>query len=62
MGTGRVEAFSDGVIAIIITIMLIPFVTGYPGQNHTAPLAVVMYGGCALLAYFIPEHRPAAGE
>ena len=109
MGTGRVEAFSDGVIAIIITIMvlelkvphdtsasalldltpvflsylmsflivaimwvnhhhllhtalradaallwtnnlllfwmsLIPFVTGYMGENHTAPLAVAMYG------------------
>ena len=115
MGTGRVEAFSDGVIAIIITIMvlelkvphdtsasallqltpvflsylmsfllvaimwvnhhhllhtalradaallwtnnlllfwmsLIPFVTGYMGENHTAPLAVAMYGGLLALA------------
>ncbi|MDZ4864741.1 MAG: TMEM175 family protein [Gemmatimonadota bacterium] len=114
MGTGRVAAFSDGVIAIIITIMvlelkvphdtstsallhlaplflsylmsflivaimwvnhhhllhtalradasllwtnnlllfwmsLIPFVTGYMGENHTAPLAVAMYGGLLAL-------------
>lgn len=115
MGTNRVEAFSDGVIAIIITIMvlglrvpsevswaalikvapsllsyvlsfavvaimwvnhhyllhlakhadahllwsnnfllfwmsLIPFVTAYLGQNHTAPLAVALYGAVLALA------------
>ncbi len=115
MGTGRVEAFSDGVIAIIITIMvlelkvphdtsasallhltpvflsylmsfvlvaimwvnhhhllhtalradaallwtnnlllfwmsLIPFVTGYMGENPTAALPVAMYGGLLALA------------
>ena len=121
MGRGRLEAFSDGVIAIIITIMvlelkvphradlaslipllpvflsyvlsfvflgiywnnphhllqavrqvngrtlwanlhllfwlsLIPFVTGWMGENHFAALPVALYGGVMLfagLAYFI---------
>ncbi|MCC6446265.1 MAG: DUF1211 domain-containing protein [Armatimonadetes bacterium] len=121
MGKGRLEAFSDGVIAIIITIMvlelkapadpqlsglrplvpaflsyvlsfvyvgiywnnhhhmlhavrkvrgcvlwanlhllfwlsLIPFVTGWMGENHFAPVPVAVYGAVmvmAALAYFI---------
>jgi uncharacterized membrane protein len=121
MGKGRLEAFSDGVIAIIITIMvlelkvphetslealrplapiflsyvlsfiylgiywsnhhhllqavrqvngsvlwanlhllfwlsLIPFVTGWTGENHFAALPVALYGVvllCAAIAYFI---------
>jgi uncharacterized membrane protein len=121
MGKGRLEAFSDGVIAIIITIMvlemkvphgadwaalqplwpvflsyvlsfvfigiywnnhhhlfqvvhrvggsvlwanlhllfwlsLVPFVTGWMGESHFAPLPVALYGGVLLLsgcAYFI---------
>lgn len=121
MGKGRLEAFSDGVIAIIITIMVlelkiphgadwhalrplippflsyvlsfiyigiywnnhhhlfqavhkvngrilwanthllfwlsvIPFVTGWSGENHFAPLPVALYGVvllCAATAYFI---------
>lgn len=121
MGKGRLEAFSDGVLAIIITIMvlelkiphgtdlaalrplvpvflsyvlsfvyigiywnnhhhlfqvvrhvngsalwanlhllfwlsLIPFVTGWTGENHFAPLPVALYGIvllCAAIAYFI---------
>ncbi|MDM9585856.1 TMEM175 family protein [Nostoc sp. GT001] len=121
MGKGRLEAFSDGVIAIIITIMvleikvphgldlaalrplipvflsyvlsfiyigiywnnhhhllqavrqvngrilwanlhllfwlsLIPFVTGWMGENHFAPIPVALYGTVLLLnaiAYFI---------
>ena len=121
MGTGRLEAFSDGVIAIIITIMvlelkvphgadldvlrplipvfisyvlsfvfigiywnnhhhmlhaagkvngrilwanlhllfwlsLIPFVTGWMGENHFAALPVALYGAVLLmagLAYFV---------
>ncbi|PSB21138.1 hypothetical protein C7B65_04140 [Phormidesmis priestleyi ULC007] len=121
MGKGRLEAFSDGVIAIIITIMvlevkvphgsdlaalrplipillsyvlsfiyvgiywnnhhhllqavehvngrilwanlhllfwlsLIPFVTGWMGENHFATLPVALYGVvllCAAIAYFI---------
>ncbi len=28
MGKGRLEAFSDGVIAIIITIMVLDLITG----------------------------------
>ena len=121
MGTGRLEAFSDGVIAIIITIMvlelkvphgadlaalraaaagapsyvlsfvyvgiywnnhhhllhaptastaaimwanlhllfwlsLIPFVTGWVGENHFAPLPTALYGVVLLMAgvaYFV---------
>lgn len=121
MGKGRLEAFSDGVIAIIITIMvlelkvphgtdvasltplvpvfssyvmsfvhvgiywnnhhhllqgarhvtggvlwanllllfwlsLVPFVTGFMGENHFAPLAVALYGVVLLMAgisYFV---------
>ena len=121
MGKGRLEAFSDGVIAVIITIMvlemkvphgvdlaslepvlpvfvsyvlsfvyvgiywnnhhhlfhavdgvngrvlwanqhllfwlsLIPFVTGWMGENHFAPLPTAIYGGvllCAALAYYV---------
>lgn len=124
MGKGRLEAFSDGVIAIIITIMvlelkvphgadlaalqplvpvflsyvlsfvyvgiywnnhhhmlhastvvdgtvlwanlhlmfwlsLIPFATGWMGENHFAPLPVALYGATLFLAsvaYFILEH------
>ena len=115
MGKGRLEAFSDGVIAILITIMvlelkvpdgtnwealrpivpvfltyvlsfvflgiywnnhhhmlyaadringavlwanlhllfwlsLVPFVTGWMGQNHFAPLPTAVYGGVLLMA------------
>lgn len=121
MGKGRIEAFSDGVLAIIITIMvlelkipheagltalrplipvflsyvlsfvyigiywnnhhhllqavrqvngnvlwanlhllfwlsLIPFVTGWTGENHSAALPVAFYGGVLLfaaIAYYI---------
>lgn len=121
MGKGRIEAFSDGVLAIIITIMvlelkipheaeltalrplipvflsyvlsfvyigiywnnhhhllqavrqvngnvlwanlhllfwlsLIPFVTGWTGENHSASLPVAFYGGVLLfaaIAYYI---------
>ncbi|USX20730.1 TMEM175 family protein [Oxalobacteraceae bacterium OTU3REALA1] len=124
MGKGRLEAFSDGVIAIIITIMvlelkvphgadlaaleplvpvflsyvlsfvyvgiywnnhhhmlhastvvngnvlwanlhlmfwlsLIPFSTGWMGENHFAPLPVALYAATLFLAsvaYFILEH------
>nr|WP_315216142.1 TMEM175 family protein [uncultured Duganella sp.] len=124
MGKGRLEAFSDGVIAIIITIMvlelkvphgadlaaleplvpvflsyvlsfvyvgiywnnhhhmlhastvvngtvlwanlhlmfwlsLIPFATGWMGENHFAPLPVALYAATLFLssvAYFILEH------
>jgi uncharacterized membrane protein len=115
MGKNRLEAFSDGVLAIIITIMvlemkvphgadwatlqtlvpvffsyilsfiyvgiywnnhhhllhavkhvsggvlwanlhllfwlsLFPFVTGWMGENHFAPLPTALYGGCLLMA------------
>lgn len=124
MGKGRLEAFSDGVIAIIITIMvlelkvphgadlaaleplvpvflsyvlsfvyvgiywnnhhhmlhastvvngtvlwanlhlmfwlsLVPFATGWMGENHFAPLPVALYAATLFLssvAYFILEH------
>jgi len=128
VGTGRLEAFSDGVIAIIITIMvlelkvphgaeldalrplfpvfisyvlsfvfigiywnnhhhmlhaagkvngrilwanlhllfwlsLIPFVTGWMGENHFAALPVALYGAVLLmagLAYFVLARALAA--
>ncbi len=124
MGTNRLEAFSDGVIAIIITIMvlemkvphdasvdalfklwpiffsyalsflivaiywvnhhhlmhmaqhassrvlwtnnlllfwlsLMPFVTGYMGENHFTPLSVALYGALATLcsiSFFFLRH------
>ena len=63
----RLEAFSDGVLAIIITIMvlelkvphgedfatlrpLLPFVTGWMGENHFAALPSALYGGVLLMA------------
>jgi uncharacterized membrane protein len=40
MGKGRLEAFSDGVIAIIITIMVlelrVPHAEGTEGEGHAA--------------------------
>lgn len=125
MGTGRLAAFSDGVIAIIITVMvlemkvprgeelsalapvvpvffsyvlsflylgiywnnhhhmlhlnkkatgailwanlhllfwlsLIPFTTGWMGENHFAPAPTALYGGVLLLAaiaYFLLQQR-----
>ncbi|RYY01801.1 MAG: DUF1211 domain-containing protein [Gammaproteobacteria bacterium] len=124
MGKNRLEAFSDGVLAIIITIMvlemkvphgtdwqtlsgllpvffsyvlsfiyvgiywnnhhhlfhavkhvsggvlwanlhllfwlsLFPFVTGWMGENHFAPLPTALYGGCLMMAgaaYWILVH------
>ncbi|CAN5341483.1 hypothetical protein BH20GEM2_BH20GEM2_21030 [soil metagenome] len=125
IGTGRLEAFSDGVIAIIITIMvlemkvpegitltalrpllpvflsyvlsfvylgiywnnhhhflhvtqrvsggvlwanlhllfwlsLIPFVTGWMGENSFAEIPTAVYGGVLLMAAIVPD--PAAGD
>ena len=51
MSKGRMEAFSDGVIAI-----LIPFVTAWMGENQFATWPVALYGLILLLAavaYFI---------
>jgi len=130
MGRGRLEAFSDGVIAILITIMvlelkvphgadlqalrplvpvflsyllsfvfigiywnnhhhmlhtvhrvtggilwanlhllfwlsLVPFVTGWMGENHFAPLPAAMYGVVLLmcaLAYFILQQAIIASQ
>ena len=130
MGTGRLEAFSDGVIAIIITIMvlemrvphgtdigalrpllpvllsyllsfvylgiywnnhhhmlhvthriggtvlwanlhllfwlsLVPFVTGWMGENHFAPLPTALYGVVLLMAaiaYYVLQRAILTGE
>src|SRR5689334_8238405 len=62
MSKGRLEAFSDGVIAVIITIMvlemkvphgaepaaLVPFATGWMDENHYAPITVAAYGAVLL--------------
>lgn len=72
MGKNRLEAFSDGVLAIIITIMvlelkvphgvdlanlhllfwlsLIPFATGWLGENHFAAGPSALYGFVLLMA------------
>ena len=73
MGKGRLEAFSDGVIAVLITIMvhttdringailwanlhllfwlsLVPFTTGWMGENHFAPLPTAVYGGVLMMS------------
>lgn len=63
MGKGRLEAFSDGVIAIILTIMvlsLIPFVTGWMGENHFAAAPTSVYGVVLLMAacaYYILQRQ-----
>jgi TMEM175 potassium channel family protein len=112
MSKSRLEAFSDGVIAILITIMvlelkvphgtdwaaleetipvfltyvlsfvmlgiywnnhhhmlfwlsLIPYVTGWMGENHYAPLPTAMYGVVLLLAgaaYFVLEKAIIAAQ
>lgn len=130
MGTGRLEAFTDGVLAIIITIMvlelktphgtdigslrpllpvllsyllsfvylgiywnnhhhmlhvtrrisgavlwanlhllfwlsLVPFVTGWMGENHFAPVPTALYGVVLLMAaiaYFLLQTAILAGE
>ena len=130
MGTGRLEAFSDGVLAIIITIMvlelrtphgtelsmlrpllpvflsyvlsfvylgiywnnhhhmlhvtrrvsggvlwanlhllfwlsLVPFVTGWMGENHFAPVPTALYGVVLLMAaiaYYVLQRCILAGE
>ncbi len=130
MGTGRLEAFSDGVLAIIITIMvlemkvphgtdlaelrpllpvfssyvlsfiylgiywnnhhhmlhvtervsggvlwanlhllfwlsLVPFVTGWMGENNFAPLPTALYGGVLLMAaiaYWILQRMILVGQ
>ena len=56
MSKGRLEAFSDGVLAIIIWLSLTPFVTAWMGENAFAPWPVALYGVVLLLAagaYFI---------
>lgn len=55
MSKGRLEAFSDGVFAIIITIMvlelsLVPFVTAWMGENHFSAIPVTLYGIVLLMA------------
>src|SRR5476649_335851 len=82
MGTGRLEAFSDGYVLsfvflgiywnnhhhmiratehinggilwanlhLLFWLSLIPFATGWMGENHFAPLPTAMYGAVLLMA------------
>jgi TMEM175 potassium channel family protein len=57
MEKGRLEAFSDGVVAVIITIMVLEMkvphevdVTGWMGENKFAPTPTALYGVVLLMA------------
>jgi uncharacterized membrane protein len=80
MNKTRLEAFSDGVIAILINsngkilwanlhllfwLSLIPFTTGWMGENHFAPLPTAVYGIvllAAAIAYFILQTVIITGQ
>ena len=61
-GVGRVEAFSDGVIAIIVTIMVLdlhaPVAAGLPALGHLWPTFVAYIFSYAYVAiYWVNHHR-----
>ena len=58
-----IEKVSGGVLwanlHLLFWLSLVPFVTGWAGQNHFAPLPTAFYGGVLLfaaIAYFILAH------
>jgi uncharacterized membrane protein len=62
MGTGRVEAFSDGVIAVIVTIMVLEIKPPANG-DWAAPLAFISVQASFFIfilfpaLHFLPERR-----
>ena len=62
MPTGRMEAFSDGVIAVIITIMVlelhVPHTDGWPALREIAPrLAVYLLSFLMIGIYWLNHHE-----
>jgi uncharacterized membrane protein len=55
MGKGRLEAFSDGVIAIIITIMVLEMKVPH-GAYLDSRISMALYAAIAAL-WFIPDRR-----
>jgi uncharacterized membrane protein len=51
MGKGRLEAFSDGVIAIIITIMVLELKVPHAADGHHADLSALAPLGYVFLSY-----------
>jgi uncharacterized membrane protein len=50
---------------LLFWITLIPFVTGWMGENHFAPLPTMLYGVvllCSAVAYWILQNRILAAE
>ena len=56
MGTSRLEAFSDGVIAIIITTMVLSHVAAIGLALRWPDLAIAIYAGLALI-WLVPDRR-----
>jgi uncharacterized membrane protein len=54
VNTGRLEAFSDGVLSanmhLLFWLSLLPFATGWAGENGFAPAPTALYGLVLLLA------------
>jgi len=61
MGKGRLEAFSDGVIAILITIMVlelkVPHEASWAGLRDSAPVLLVYLLSFVLLAIYWNNHH-----
>src|SRR5918992_4964833 len=53
MGKGRLEAFSDGVIAIIITIMVLELKVPHAADGHHADLSALAPLGYVFLSYVL---------
>jgi uncharacterized membrane protein len=61
MGTGRLEAFSDGVIAVIITIMVLelkaPLDAGWPALAALAPSLAIYFLSFVTVGIFWINHH-----
>jgi uncharacterized membrane protein len=69
MGKSRDEAFSYGVLwanlHLLFWLSIVPFVTGWMGENHFAPIPTAVYGLVLLLAaiaYYILKETIIAAQ